>query len=241
MTTLDLQTTVAEWVTRHPRTSRVFETLQIDYCCGGRHSLDDACHSKKLDPDDVMRQLMETVAEVDPFRIDWQYFTLTELCHHIERTHHVYLRRELPRLSEMIAKVEAAHGCRYPALRQVQQIFMLLRAELEPHLLKEEGILFPAIRQLERSEASPGFAFGTVANPIRAMVHEHDEAGQAIAQIRHITGNFAVPSDACTTYRALLDGLRELEQDLHQHVHKENNILFPRAIELEKMRSNATL
>jgi regulator of cell morphogenesis and NO signaling len=143
----------------------------------------------------------------------------------------------LPRLAEIVAKVAAVHGEAHPALLQVQQTFEELRAELEPHMFKEERILFPAIRQLETAAAPPVFPFGTVANPIRVMESEHDHAGGALDRMRVLTDEYLTPSDACNTYRAMLDGLRELEQDMHTHVHKENNILFPRAAEVESSKA----
>ena len=123
----------------------------------------------------------------------------------------------------------SAHGENHPALRQLRDVFADLRAELEPHMAKEEQILFPAVRYLEQTEQIPQFPFGTVANPIHMMEHEHDLAGTALKKIRQLTEDFHAPEDACNTYRVMLDGLRQLERDMHQHIHKENNILFPRA------------
>jgi regulator of cell morphogenesis and NO signaling len=133
----------------------------------------------------------------------------------------------------LIAKIVNAHGEARPELSKVQHEFAALRSELEPHMFKEEQVLFPAIRWLEQSETQPAFPFGTVANPIRMMEHEHDTAGNVLARIRELTCDYRAPADACNTYRAALDGLRELEIDLHQHIHKENSILFPKAIERE--------
>ncbi len=133
----------------------------------------------------------------------------------------------------MIEKVVAAHGQNQPQLNDLGQVFAALRGELEPHMFKEEQVLFPAIRQLEQAANRPSFPFGTVANPIRMMEHEHDTAGHALARIRELTNEYVPPETACNTYRVMLDGLRVLETDLHQHIHKENNILFPRAQTLE--------
>jgi regulator of cell morphogenesis and NO signaling len=236
MTQVNLKTSVGQWVAEHPRTSRVFESLQIDYCCGGGKSLEQACLDKTLDPPQVVGELEQAIAGDEESSEDWLNAPLTELCDHIEETHHAYLKIELPRLTEMISKVVNAHSQSHAELPKLQQVFAELRAELEPHMFKEERILFPAIRQLEQSAESPSFPFGTVANPIGMMEHEHDNAGDALSQIRTMTSDYEVPVDACNTYRAMLDGLRELESNMHQHVHKENNILFPRAIELEGTR-----
>lgn len=235
MTELDLQTSVGQWVAKVPRTSRVFEAQQIDYCCGGNKSLALACRDRQLDPQEILNQLRGTAnTVVGEATQDWTTAPLAQLCDHIVATHHAYLKTELPRLTELIAKVVNAHGDKDPNLARLRQVFADLRNELEPHMLKEERILFPAIRQLEQASARPSFPFGTVANPIRMMEHEHDIAGHALTLIRELTRDFEVPADACNTYRALLDALREFQADLHQHIHKENNILFPRAQALEK-------
>ncbi len=130
-----------------------------------------------------------------------------------------------------------AHGENHPELATVQEVFASLRAELEPHMFKEERVLFPAIRQLEQSADDPSFPFGTVANPIRMMEQEHDDAGYALSRLQTLTRDYRVPEVACNTYRAMLAGLRHLEEDMHRHVHKENSILFPKAIELETKRA----
>jgi regulator of cell morphogenesis and NO signaling len=238
MAQLDVNTKVGDWVAQHPRTSRVFERLRIDYCCGGGTPVEQACWDHKLDPQEVLEDLQQAIASAggDPDQ-NWAEAPLADLCDHIERTHHVYLRSELPRLTELLSKVIGAHGASHPELSELGQVFAGLRAELEPHMLKEEHVLFPAIRQIEQAAARVNLPFGTVANPIRVMEDEHGQAGNALARIRELTRNFAVPDDACNTYRATLDALRDLEADLHQHIHKENNILFPRAIELERLRA----
>ena len=234
MAQLNVNSTIGEWVAQRPQTSRVFEALQIDYCCGGGKSLDQACREKKVDPQDMLGQLQEAVEANDEEPVqDWANASLSELCDHIEQTHHAYLRAELPRLTEQLGKVLSAHGSREPKLAELQQTFAGLRGELEPHMFKEENILFSAIRQLEGSETQTTFPFGTVANPIRMMEHEHENAANALRKIRDLTGNFQIPDGACNTYRAMLHGLHDLEQDMHRHIHKENSILFPRAQQLE--------
>jgi regulator of cell morphogenesis and NO signaling len=139
-------------------------------------------------------------------------------------------------LTAIVAKVADVHRQGHTELQELNGAFAALRAELEPHMLKEEQVLFPAIRQLEAADGEASFPFGSVANPIRMMEQEHENAGDGLSTIRKITNDFAVPGDACNTYLAMLDGLRELETDLHQHIHKENNILFPRSLELESER-----
>lgn len=235
----DLNSSVGEWVVAHPLTSRVFESLQIDFCCGGGVSLEQACRDRGLDAREVLQRLRQVITETEggekstENRIE---MTRAELCDHIEQTHHAYLKDELPRLTEVIAKVVQAHGENHPELAAVQEVFAALRGELEPHMFKEEHVLFPAIRRLEQSNDCPMFPFGTLANPIRMMEHEHDSAGDALSRMRTLTRDYQVPPDACNTYRAMLARLRELENDTHLHIHKENNILFPKALELERTR-----
>lgn len=232
MSALDLSTSVGEWVKQHPQTSRVFESLRIDYCCGGASSLGDACQKLQIDPQGVLASLAEALLKQDD-SINWSERSMTELCNHIEETHHAYLRRELPRLTAIIEKVADVHGDSHPKLDELVRAFAELRAELEPHLFKEEQILFPAIRQLEVAEGPLTFPFGTVGNPIAMMEEEHDHAGGGLGHLRSLTNDYTPPADACNTFRAMMDGLRELELDLHQHIHKENNVLFPRAIAYE--------
>lgn len=230
MSPIQPSSTVGQIVAERPELARVFEELQIDYCCGGKRSLDEVCRERGL----VVGELIDRLSAVSPASAseDWQTASLSALCDNIQRAHHDYLRRELPRLTGIIAKVVNAHGATHPELAEVQDVFGQLRAELEPHMMKEERILFPAIRYLE-AEGARQFPFGSLANPIRVMVSDHDQAGDALARLRQLTGNYAAPAGACNTYRVMLEGLAALERDMHEHVHKENNILFPRAVKLE--------
>lgn len=230
---LELTTTVGQWVARRPSTSRIFEHFGIDYCCAGNKTLARACAERHIDPRQVLARLEDEEQSSPAADANWLEAPLADLCDHIEVTHHAYLKTELPRLTEIVAKVVRVHGADHSELEGVQQALAELRAELEPHMFKEEQILFPAIRWLERSQAQPAFPFGTIANPIRMMELEHEGAGNALRQIREFTRDFEVPAGACNTYRAMLDGLHTLEQDMHVHVHKENSILFPRAVQLE--------
>ena len=242
MSGLNVNSTVGEWVVEYPQTARVFEGRKIDYCCGGGTSLTDACRKNSLDAKKVMAELTRVVADPqqEPEE-DWSESSLTELCDHIQQTHHAYLRSELPRLETIIDKVAVGHGEAHPETNDLKNVFAELRAELEPHMFKEEQILFPAIRAMETAASRPRFPFGTVANPIRMMEHEHDAAGSALARIRELTVDFRIPDDACNTYRVMLDGLKQLEADMHQHIHKENNILFPRAQTLENKFATASV
>ncbi len=235
--TLNINQTVGELVAERPGRARVFEEYGIDYCCGGKISFEQACREKDLDPGAVAAKLNQ--ADSAPSAANeprWTTASLTELCDHIESTHHAYLHRELPRLQTLAQKVAAAHGEKYPSTQELLQVFLAMRAEIDSHLMKEERVLFPMIRQLEASKDTPQFHCGSLANPIRVMEHEHDSTGRALEKLRELTDQYTPPSDACNTWRALLDGLREMEADLHQHIHKENNILFPRSARLEAAR-----
>jgi len=226
--------TVGELVTERPARSRVFESFGIDYCCGGKRSLREACEKKGVPLDDVAARLEEADAVGSGDNgVDAGSLALDELVDHIIATHHAYLREELPRLTFMTGKVAKVHGEEDKRLVEVRDVFERMRAELESHMTKEEMVLFPAVKRLADATSRPQFPFGSLANPINAMEYEHDEAGDALAQLRTLTDGFMPPDWACNTYRAMLDGLHELEQDLHQHIHKENNVLFPRALKVE--------
>ena len=234
-------TTVGQLVAERPSRARVFERFGLDYCCGGKQALGDACAAQGLETQRVSAALREADQQrAAPDETDWTHATLSELIANILDQHHAYLRRELPRLTEIAAKVHSVHGERHPELAEVRQTYDGLRAELEAHMLKEEQILFPLIQAMESLQTVEAAHCGSVRNPIRVMEHEHDSAGAALAQMRRLTNDFRMPEDGCNTYRAMLDGLAELEADLHQHIHKENNILFPRATELEASSAQAT-
>lgn len=234
MNTTFEEKTVGELVTERPGRSRVFESLGIDYCCGGKKSLRDACEKKGVPLDDVAARLEAADAVgAGGEEVDVASMELDELVDHIIATHHAYLRQELPRLAQMTEKVAKVHGESDERLAQTRDVFEKMRLELESHMMKEEKVLFPAVKQLANAPARPQFPFGSLANPMNAMEHEHDDAGGALAQLRNLTDGFTPPDWACNTYRAMLDGLRELEHDLHQHIHKENNVLFPKALKVE--------
>ena len=232
-TTFDVQMTVGQMVAERPSRARVFERRGIDFCCGGKKALTQACADRGVELDTVVNELISADAGGEADQRNWNEATLTELADHIQATHHAYLRQELPRLSAMTTKVAQAHGDRHPEVWLVREVFDALRAEMEAHMFKEEQILFPAIRRLEANSGEPCFHCGSIQNPIRVMEQEHDGAGDALARMRKLTGDYTVPADACNTFRAMLSSLAELEADMHQHVHKENNVLFPRAIAAE--------
>jgi regulator of cell morphogenesis and NO signaling len=226
-------TTVGQIVAAQPLLARVFERVGIDYCCGGKRTLQDACVAKGLDPATVA-VLLDAAAQIPAptAAVDVAAMRLSELADHIEATHHAYLRAELPQLIEKAERVAYKHGWRDVRLATVATTLHALADEMFSHMAKEEQILFPLVRELERDGAI-SHPCGSLANPIRQMEHEHDSAGGALARLRELTNGFAPDAEACNTHRALLAGLAQLETDLHTHVHKENNVLFPRALALE--------
>ena len=230
--------TVREIALSQPSSIRVFERFGIDYCCGGRKPLAVACNEQAVEIDTVLAALAEAAAaETEYEQTDWSKSSLEALVDHINSKHHEYLKSELPRLNVLAKKVTAAHGANHPELAELQATVEALGDELTQHLAKEEMILFPYISGLERALAGKGMTprgcFGSIASPIAVMSREHDDAGEALEQIRQLTKDYTVPQDACPTYRAYMDALKAVEKDLHQHIHLENNILFPRAVALE--------
>jgi regulator of cell morphogenesis and NO signaling len=230
----DATKTVREFAVQVPQAVRLFEKLGIDYCCGGGKPLTEACTQVQLPVDDVLRQLEES-AKTIAVESDWSKASLSEVMDYIVTKHHTFVKQELPRLEQLLKKVASKHSEKHSELKLVQAIFYRLRDELTSHLMKEETVLFPYVKELEQSGSKrrPSSCFGTVRNPIHMMEIEHDSAGDALKELRKITGGYVAPEEGCFSYQTLYQGLAEFEADLHQHIHMENNILHPRAIELE--------
>jgi len=234
------KTTVRDLVVQYPQTRAVLERLGIDYCCGGGHELKEAAAEKGVALDALLSALKESLeTSADESSRDWSTASLTELADHIEARHHTFMWEQLPRLQELMTKVLKAHGPKHgEMLSRLQGVYRSLREEIEQHLMKEEQILFPGIRRIEayarEGGEKPALHCGSIQNPIRQMQHEHEDAGAALTEMREITSDYALPGDACNTFAALYDGLKELEDDLHEHIHLENNILFPKSIDLER-------
>lgn len=233
---------MADIVTKYPETRVVFEKMSIDYCCGGKKSLMEACQKAKVPLPELVEKLQKTIEEsksIADQTEDWTQVSLSELTDHIVNRHHTYLREQFPRLKALATKVYNAHKKNHgPMLSELNKTFEILRTDIETHLLKEEQILFPMIKEIEAfttgKKPRPSVHCGTVENPIRQIESEHDSAGNFLAQMRKITQNYTLPDDACESFKAFYDGLQELEKDLHEHIHLENNILFPKAIMLGK-------
>ena len=234
-----MEKTVRELALEKPGAARVFERLGIDYCCGGKQTLEQACRAASVPVDKVMDALevAHHSGKVTTNQINWQAAPLADLISHIKKTHHQYTRQEINRLGPLFDKVCSVHGNNHAELLQLRETFQGLAQELTAHLMKEEMVLFPYIERMEESvlQKEPILPppFGTVQNPVAMMEHEHDSAGNALRILRAISNGYTVPPDGCTSFQALYKALAELEADLHQHIHLENNILFPRAIALE--------
>ena len=232
--------TVRELAVENPGATRVFERLGIDYCCGGNQTIEQACRGRNLSVDEVRDSLQaaQSSAQADREDRNWQAQPLGDLVSHITNTHHKYTREEIARLGPLFAKVCSVHGANHPELLRLRDIFTALSQELTTHLMKEEMVLFPYIIRMEEAviEKAPILPppFGTVQNPVSMMEHEHDSAGNALRSLREISQGYTAPPDACISYQTLYKALADLEADLHQHIHLENNILFPRAIEMEE-------
>lgn len=231
------ETTIREVVATDFRTAAVFERFGLDFCCAGGRTIEQGCRDAGADARALLHDLdvvLSAPANDVPRFASWDVPTLVG---YIVGNHHGYVRQALPALIQHTRKIAEVHGGRHPELLHVARLFERVAAEMTEHMMKEEQILFPFVVDLaEASESGrpiPRPPFGTVENPIRMMEHEHQFVGDAMAEIRQVTGGFAVPDDGCTTYRVCFQELAAFEADLHAHVHLENNILFPKALAIE--------
>jgi regulator of cell morphogenesis and NO signaling len=233
--TITASTTVAEIATANPATIRVFQRHRIDFCCGGRIPLADACEQHQLEPAALVAELEAATLGGEASR-DWSAEPLSELVVYIQTRFHRPLEAELPRLRAMINKVVSRHGTKLPeVLLPLQRTFFGLERELVSHMAREDSVLFPAVVSLARGERPAGLSDWTwIEQPIEVMEAEHATVGSALAYIAGLTGGYVPPADACPTFRGLYFGLAELEREMHVHVHLENHVLFPRAAALAR-------
>jgi regulator of cell morphogenesis and NO signaling len=231
--------TVRELAIRIPGATRIFEDFHIDYSCRGARTLEDACKADGVEIDQIAPRLERAAARMDALaESGWEFRPIRDLARHILERHHTYTRDALDRLGPLVEKVARVHGEKHPELAEIRTWFREIEDDLRPHLIREEVILFPYIETLDaasragRPHAVP--PFGSVENPVRMMLMEHDHAGDILRKIRDATSGYVAPPDACSSYEALYRGLEALERDLHEHMHLETNLLFPRAIELEE-------
>jgi regulator of cell morphogenesis and NO signaling len=238
--TLTVTKTVRDLALEIPNAARVFEKFGIDYCCGGMKPLDEVCQAKHISIDEVLHSLEEAARFPEETKHEWQSAPLADLIAQIVEKHHKFTREEVVRLNALLEKVCGVHGKNHPELFLVQASFHALAQELSTHLMKEEMVLFPYIARMEaavlQQKSIPPAPFGSVDNPARTMMQEHDSAGDTLKAMRNASQNYAPPSDACISYRTLYQALEAFEADLHQHIHLENNILFPRAVALEQSK-----
>lgn len=230
--------TVGEIVAEDYRTAGVFKKFGLDFCCGGGRPITEACEQKGINVDILLDELEAITTDGDDSH-NYKEWSPNLLIDYIEQRHHRFVRDKLPEIEIYAKKVAKVHGSRHEELNEILYEFLMLKDELINHLEKEERLLFPYIKELvrckengEKMKQKP--SFGTVENPVKMMEDEHDEAGEAMGKIQRLSDNFTPPEDACASYRVLFQNLEGFQNDLHKHVHLENNILFPKALELEK-------
>ena len=230
--------TLKQIVTDDFRTAAVFEKYSLDFCCRGGHTIEQACIEKNISKDSVLTDVYDILRREESSDRSFGSLPMTDLIHHIVTNHHAYVKKMVPILLAHTQKVASVHGANHPEVVQIASGFDRVASELQHHMMKEERVLFPYIETLvaasDSKEPVQPPPFGTARNPIRMMEAEHQAAGDELYEIRRLSSNYTPPADACTTYRVTYQELQEFERDLHQHVHLENNILFPKAIELEE-------
>jgi regulator of cell morphogenesis and NO signaling len=231
------ETKVKDIALSNPAARQILEDAGLDYCCGGGNSLQEACLQADTSAEETLNRLHENNENASPDEANWMAAPLSELTRHIREKHHQYVREAVPRMQGLLEKVATKHEKNHPEIEDIRNLFTEVGKEMIMHMQKEEQILFPYIDALDRAANAHGSVeppfFQTVKNPIYAMMKEHDAAGELVKQIRGLSSEYTPPVDACTSFKALYEGLKEFEADLHQHVHLENNILFPRAVEAE--------
>lgn len=237
---IELGQITADVVIRYPFLRRTLEDLGVDYCCNGNRPLQDAALHAGLDPKVLLDTLRKAKSpqKSEAYR-DWSKASVTELANHILETHHVFTKEQLPRGRKLLDRVVAAHSDNHGVmLKKLSSVYRALHDELDSHLMKEEEILFPGIKAIDAycqgHGPKPVIHCGKVAYPIRQMIFEHDNAGGLLAELRSLTDGYTLPDDACQTFGSLYETLVALEDDLHEHIHLENNVLFPASIKLEE-------
>ncbi len=229
---------IGELVANDYRTASVFKKYGIDFCCQGNRTILDACEAKKIDGDLVVGDLNALLQSKSESSIDFQSWPIDLLADYIEKKHHRYVEEKSLEIKPYLDKICSVHGGRHPELHEIREHFYATAGELAKHMKKEELLVFPYIRKMAKAEKDhtelDAANFGSVKNPIEAMMEEHTTEGDRFRKIEELSNNYTPPEDACNTYKVAIALLNEFEQDLHLHIHLENNILFPRAIELEK-------
>ena len=230
--------TIGSFVAQDFRTAAVFSKYRIDFCCKGNRTVTEVCEKQKIDSDALLQSVYEVLQSENNGSIDFNSWPLDLLADYIEKTHHRYVEEKSQTLLAFLDKLCKVHGANHPELFRINELFIGWGGELSQHMKKEELVLFPFVKRMVKTKESDGVlsqpSFGTVSNPIAMMMHEHDNEGERFREIASLTNNYTPPADACTTYRVTFAMLKEFEEDLHKHIHLENNILFPKAVALEK-------
>lgn len=231
-------TTIGSLVAANFKAASVFKKFGIDFCCKGNRTIAEACEGKTLDPQQVEKELISVLESKESSAMDYNKWPIDLLADYIEKTHHRYVTEKIPELLFFLEKLCKVHGVRHPELFGIYKEFLASAEELSSHMKKEENILFPFIRQLVLSDnqnvAFDEPHFMTVKNPIAMMMNEHEIEGGRFMEISEMSNGYTPPADGCTTYRVAFEMLKDYEQDLHTHIHLENNILFPKAVQLEQ-------
>ncbi|MCB0539392.1 MAG: iron-sulfur cluster repair di-iron protein [Bacteroidetes bacterium] len=230
---------VGDVVASDYRTASVFKNHKIDFCCKGNRTIEEVCQKAQLETERLIEELTQSTEKSNNATTDFASWDSDLLADYIEKKHHRYVEQKIPELKAYLNKIVKVHGQRHPELIEIEALFTASAQELLQHMKKEEKILFPFVRAMGRCEQLNRPHFGTMQNPIRMMMHEHDNEGERFRKIAALSDNYTPPADACTTYKVAFAMLKEFEEDLHLHIHLENNILFPRAIEAEKTMSYA--
>ena len=230
--------TIGSFVAEDFRTAAVFSKYRIDFCCKGNRTVTEVCEKQNIDADALLENVLQVSQSENNGSIDFNSWPLDLLADYIEKTHHRYVEEKTNVLLPFLDKLCKVHGANHPELFKINELFIGCAGELSQHMKKEELILFPFVKRMVKTKESDGIlhqpSFGTVSNPIAMMMHEHDNEGERFRAIAELTNNYTPPADACTTYRVTFAMLKEFEADLHKHIHLENNILFPKAVVLEK-------
>jgi len=230
--------TIGSFVAEDFRTATVFSKYRIDFCCKGNRTVTEVCEKQNIDADALLENVLQVVQSENNGSIDFNSWPLDLLADYIEKTHHRYVEEKTNVLLPFLDKLCKVHGANHPELFKINELFIGCAGELSQHMKKEELVLFPFVKRMVKTKDTDGVlhqpSFGTVANPIAMMMHEHDNEGERFREIAALTDNYTPPADACTTYRVTFAMLKEFEADLHKHIHLENNILFSKAVILEK-------
>lgn len=230
--------TLGEVVAQDNRTALVFKSYGMNYCCGGKDKIEEACKEKKVESRRLINELKQFIDTSTEKKIEYNEWSLSDLANYIEKTHHRYCDAKISEIKPYLEKIVEEHGTDFPELTEIKELFLETAGEMTTHMKKEELILFPFIRKMEKAKENkePLLVphFKTVENPITMMLEDHSDEGARFEKIRTLSGNYKIPENACYIHKITIALLQQFEEDLHQHIHLENNILFPKAIELEK-------